>query len=51
MADRAQKKGLRGVAEQHKLTQTVQADEAKKKWVDPYHEKDAEAPHSGQDKL
>jgi hypothetical protein len=41
------KKNLRGVAEQTMFTQTVQADEEKKKWVDPYHEKDAQAPHIG----
>ena len=41
IADRAMKKNLRGVAEQTMFTQTVQADEEKKKWVDPYHEKDA----------
>jgi len=45
------KKGLRGVAEDHKMTQTIQAADKSKKWVDPYHEKDAEAPHVGQDKL
>jgi hypothetical protein len=51
LGDRAMKKGLRGVAEDHRMTQTVQASDAKQKWVDPYHEKDAQAPHVGQDKL
>ena len=51
VADRAMKKNLRGVAETHYAAQTVMADTQKKKWVDPYHEKDAEAPHVGQDKL
>ena len=49
--DRKMKKNVRSVAEDHLMKQTMQDAEAKKKWVDPYHEKDAEAPHAGQDKL
>lgn len=51
IADRAQKKNLRGVAEQHMVTQTQMAETQKQKWVDPYNEKDTQAPHPGQDKL
>ena len=40
LADRNYKRNLRTVAEDHKMTQTQQAADAKAKWVDPYHEKD-----------
>ena len=49
--DRKMKKNLRSVAQDHLMKQTVQADDHKQKWVDPYHEKDMEPVHTGQDKL
>ena len=33
------------------MKQTMQATDHKQKWVDPYHEKDIEHVHVGQDKL
>lgn len=33
------------------MRQTEQAAEHKEKWKDPYHEKDMEKTHPGQDKL
>ena len=49
--DRKMKKNLRSVAEDHLMKQTTQAADHKEKWVDPYHEKDLEHTHVGQDKL
>ena len=49
--DRRMKKGLRSVAEDHLMKQTAQAADHKQKWVDPYHEKDMQHTHVGQDKL
>ena len=48
---RKMKKNLRAVEEDHFMKQTMQAADSKAKWVDPYHEKDAEKVHVGQDKL
>lgn len=49
--DRKMKKNLRSVEEDHFMKQTMQAADSKAKWVDPYHEKDMEHKHVGQDKL
>lgn len=49
--DRKMKKHLRSVEEDHFMKQTMQAADKKEKWIDPYHEKDMEHTHVGQDKL
>lgn len=49
--DRKMKRNLRAVEEDHFMKQTVHAADSKAKWVDPYHEKDMEHKHVGQDKL
>ena len=49
--DRKMKKNLRNVNEDTRMKQTDQAADHKQKWVDPYHEKDMEPVHAGQDKL
>ena len=51
LEDRKMKRAHRDVMTDHMLTQTMQAEDAKKKWVDPYHEMDKEAPHVGNLKL
>ena len=51
LADRAMKRGLRNVQNEHREMQTLQAADKKEKWLDPYHEKDMAHTHVGNLKL